>query len=118
MRLAAQTSPDNATPTTAAAAPGPVRARTNLPAGHLSLYGRAQDLATIKALLRKHVVVTIVGAGGIGKTRVAQAVAADIAVESAADFPDGVWWVELAALSDGALVPSTVARALGVQLPG
>ena len=62
--------------------------------------------------------VTIVGAGGIGKTRVAQAVAAEIAVESAADFPDGVWWVELAALSDGALVPSAVARALGVQLPG
>ncbi len=115
--FAAQTSPDNATPTTAAAAPGPVRARTNLPAGHLSLYGRAQDLATIKALLRKHVVVTIVGAGGIGKTRVAQAVAADIAVESAADVPDGVWWVELAALSDGALVPTTVAHALGVKLP-
>lgn len=100
------------------AAPEPVRARTNLPGRLLSLYGRAQDVATIKALLRKHVVVTIVGAGGIGKTRVAQAVAAEIAVESAADFPDGVWWVELAALSDGALVPSTVARALGVQLPG
>ena len=75
-------------------------------------------MATIKALLRQHVVVTIVGAGGIGKTRVAQAVAADVAVESAADFPDGVWWVELAALSDGALVPSAVARALGVQLSG
>ena len=101
-----------------AAAPTPVRARTNLPAQPLSLYGRAQDLATIKALLRQHVVVTVVGAGGIGKTRVAQKVAADIAVESSADFPDGVWWVELAALSDGALVPSTVARALGVQLPG
>src|SRR6185312_4759806 len=56
--------------------------------------------------------------GGIGKTRVAQKVAADIAVELSADFPDGVWWVELAALSDGALVPSTVARALGAQLSG
>ena len=114
--FAAQTA--RSKPATAAAAPGPLRARTNLPAGHLSLYGRAQDLATIKALLRKHVVVTIVGAGGIGKTRVAQAVAADIAVESAADFRDGVWWVELAALSDGALVPTTVAHALGVKLPG
>ena len=71
-----------------------------------------------RRLLRQHFVVTVVGAGGIGKTRVAQAVAAEIAVESAADFPDGVWWVELAALSDGALVPSAVARALGVQLPG
>ena len=95
-----------------------MRARTNLPAQLLSLYGRAHDLATIKALLRQHVVVTVVGAGGIGKTRVAQAVAAEIAVEWAADFPDGVWWVELAALSDGALIPSAVARALGVQLPG
>ena len=101
-----------------AAASTSARVRTNLPAQPLSLYGRAQDLATIKALLRQHVVVTVVGAGGIGKTRVAQKVAADNAVESPADFPDGVWWVELAALSDGALVPSTVARALGVQLSG
>src|SRR4029078_5704789 len=84
----------------------------------LSLYGRARDLATIKALLRQHVVVTVVGSGGIGKTRLAQKVAADSAVESSADFPDGVWWGEPAALSDGALVPSTVARALGVQLSG
>lgn len=44
--------------------------------------------------------------------------AADVAVESAADFPDGVWWVELAASSDGARVPSALARALGMQLPG
>ena len=94
-----------------------MRARTNLPTRLLSLYGRAQDLATIKSLLRQHVVLTIVGAGGIGKTRVAQAVAAELAVESAADFPDGIWWVELAALSEPALVPSAVARALGVQLP-
>ncbi len=94
-----------------------MRARTNLPRQLLSLYGRAQDLATIKELLRQHVVLTIVGAGGIGKTRVAQAVAAEVAAESAADVPDGVWWVELAALSDGALVPSAVARALGMQLP-
>ncbi len=106
------------TPLAPTAAPGPVRARTNLPAHLLALYGRAHDVRTIKALLRQHVVVTVVGAGGIGKTRVAQAVAADLAVESAADFPDGVWWVELAALSDGALVPSAVARVLGVQLSG
>jgi predicted ATPase len=104
-------------PAVAAAETDPMRARSNLPTRLLSLYGRTQDLATIKSLLRQHVVLTIVGAGGIGKTRVAQAVAAEVAAESAADFPDGVWWVELAALSDGALVPSAVARALGVQLP-
>jgi predicted ATPase/DNA-binding winged helix-turn-helix (wHTH) protein len=98
--------------------PRPTRTRTNLPAHLLALYGRAHDVKTIKALLRQHVVVTVVGAGGIGKTRVAQAVAAEVAVESAADFPDGVWWIELAALSDGAFVSSAVARALGVQLSG
>ncbi len=94
------------------------RVRTNLLAQPLSLYGRAGDLAAIKSLLRQHVVVTVVGAGGIGKTRVAQKVAADVAIESSGDFADGVWWVELASLSDGALVPSTVARALGVPLAG
>jgi DNA-binding winged helix-turn-helix (wHTH) protein len=89
--------PESASTSTAlfasVAAPAPVRARTNLPTRLLSLYGRAKDLTTIKELLRQHGVVTIVGAGGIGKTRVAQAVAAEVAVESAADFPDGVWWV-------------------------
>ena len=114
--LVPQAAADTGAPAAEAAAP--VRSPTNLPARLLSLYGRAQDLPTIKALLRLHAVVTIVGAGGIGKTRVAQAVAAEVAVESAADFPDGVWWIELAALSDGALVPSAVARALRVQLPG
>ncbi len=102
--------------TVEAATPALLRARTNLPTHLLSLYGRAADLAAIKALLREHAVVTIVGAGGIGKTRVAQAAAAQIAVESAAEFPDGVWWIELAALSDGALVASAVARALSAQL--
>ena len=110
--------PGNIDPAALAPTPRQARARTNLPERPLSLYGRTQDLAAIKALLRRHAVVTIVGAGGIGKTRVAQAVAADIAVESAADVSDGVWWVELAALSDGALVPSTVALAMGAQLSG
>lgn len=82
------------------------------------LYGRDQDRQQVKTLLHKHVVVTIAGAGGIGKTRLAQAVAADIAVERAADYPDGVWRVELAALSDARLVPPTIARALGVQVTG
>jgi predicted ATPase/DNA-binding winged helix-turn-helix (wHTH) protein len=115
---ATEASPVRIAPATAVATSAPMRARTNLPGHLLSLYGRAQDVTTIKALLRQHLVVTVVGPGGIGKTRVAQAVAADITVESAADFPDGVWWVELAALSDGALVPSAVARALGLQMPG
>ena len=51
------------------------KARTNLPLRLPMLYGRADDLAAVAALLREHPVVTITGSGGIGKTRVAQAVA-------------------------------------------
>jgi predicted ATPase/DNA-binding winged helix-turn-helix (wHTH) protein len=94
------------------------KGRTNLPSRLPSLYGRTEDLAAIAALLREHPVVTITGSGGIGKTRVAQAVAKRIATEAATDYPDGVWWVELAALADGALVPSAVAEAMGVQAAG
>ncbi len=93
-------------------------ARTNLPSRFPSLYGRAQDIAAIAALLREHAMVTITGSGGIGKTRVAQAVAKQIATERAADYADGVWWVELAALADGALIPSAVAQSIGAHLAG
>ncbi len=109
-----------ATATAAAAStatPETTRARTNLPSRLPSLYGRAQDVETVKMLLAVHAVVTIAGAGGIGKTRLAQTVAAEVAVERATDFPDGVWWVELAPLSDPALVPAAVARVLDTQLP-
>ena len=96
----------------------PSNARTNLPSRLPGLYGRGDDIAAIAALLREHPVVTITGAGGIGKTRVAQAVAMQLATERAADYPDGVWWVDLAALTDGDLVPSAVAQAMGARLAG
>ncbi len=99
-----------------AAAAAPVRAPTNLPPRIARLYGRAHDVAAVMDLLMRHAVVTVVGAGGIGKTRLAQAVAAQVAAESAAEVPDGVWWVELAPLTDGALVASAIARVLGTQL--
>ena len=92
--------------------------RGNLPSRVPRLYGREEDLAAIAALLREHPVVTITGPGGIGKTRVAQAVAKRIATDRAADYPDGVWWVELGALADGALVPSAVAQAMAVRVAG
>jgi DNA-binding winged helix-turn-helix (wHTH) protein len=57
------------------------KARTNLPSRLPLLYGRSDDLAAIVALLREHQVVTITGAGGIGKTRVAQAVAKKLVAE-------------------------------------
>jgi len=94
------------------------RAPTNLPSRLPLLYGRGDDLAAIVALLREYPVVTISGAGGIGKTRVAQAVAKKLVAETAADYPDGVWWVELAPLADGALVASAVAQAMGMRIGG
>ena len=76
------------------------------------LFGRAQDLDAVEALLREHAVVTIVGAGGIGKTCMALVAAASARIE----LPDGRWWVELAPLTEGAQVPTSIAGALGMQL--
>ncbi|HZW76536.1 MAG TPA: winged helix-turn-helix domain-containing protein, partial [Caldimonas sp.] len=92
--------------------------RTNLPSRLPTLYGRADDVAAVVGLLREHSVVTITGSGGIGKTRVAQAAARQLLTESANRYPDGVWWVELAALADGALVPSAIAQTLELSLAG
>ena len=78
-----------------------------------ALFGREQDLDAVDALLREHAVVTIVGAGGIGKTRLAMAAAMAARLE----LPDGRWWVELAPVNDGAQVPNSIAAALGLQLP-
>jgi len=95
----------------APAAPAASEARTNLPTHHEPLYGRADDISAVGELLRNHAHVSIVGAGGIGKTRLALAVA----TAQREHFPDGIWWVELAALSDGALVAGAIAQALGIR---
>ncbi len=89
----------------------PVTIRGNLPAAP-ALFGRAQDLDAVRALLHEHAVVTIVGAGGIGKTCMALVAAASAGTE----LPDGRWWVELAPMTEGAQVPTSIAGALGVQL--
>ena len=75
------------------------------------LYGRADDLAAVCGLIRSHSLVTVVGTGGIGKTRLAQAVELELRDE----FPDGVRMVELAPITDPLLVGAAVARALGVS---
>ncbi len=99
-----------------AASPSLQRAPTNLASRIASLYGRADDLTAVRSLVRRHTVVTIAGAGGIGKTRVAQAVAAELAAGQVQDYPDGVWWIELAPLADGTRVASAVARMVDTQL--
>jgi predicted ATPase/DNA-binding winged helix-turn-helix (wHTH) protein len=90
----------------------PAAVQGNVPASP-TLFGRADDLEAIDVLLREHAVVTIVGAGGIGKTRVALRVASTTRVE----WPDGRWWVELASVMEGAQLPNSIAAALGIALP-
>lgn len=85
---------------------------TNLPSELQPLYGRNDDLAQLSELMQRHSLVSVVGPGGIGKTRLAQAAAYGVR----ADFADGVWVVELAPLADAALAISTVAQTLEVQL--
>jgi predicted ATPase/DNA-binding winged helix-turn-helix (wHTH) protein len=96
---------------TATAKPSTTAAPTNLATHQEPLYGRDDDALAIGELLRSNALVSIVGAGGIGKTRLALAVAGAMRDR----FSDGVWWVELATLSDGALVAGTIAKSLGVR---
>lgn len=85
---------------------------TNLPAQLQPLYGRDEDLARLSELIEQHLLVSVVGPSGIGKTRIAQAAA----YGARNDFADGVWVVELASIADPALAISAVARALDLQL--
>jgi predicted ATPase/class 3 adenylate cyclase len=87
--------------------------RNNLPAFLTSFVGRENELAEIAALLDTHRLVTLVGSGGIGKTRTSLQIAADKVDGSG----DGVWFVELAPLADGDDISATIAREIGATLP-
>src|SRR5215467_6994342 len=86
--------------------------RHNVPEPLSSLIGRDGDCRRIAGLIREQRIVTLVGVGGVGKTRLALA-AARAAV---ADFAHGVWLVELGALADGSLVPANIAAAVGTAI--
>jgi non-specific serine/threonine protein kinase len=85
--------------------------RHNLQNSLTSFIGREQELAQLAVLVASNRLVTLTGTGGIGKTRLA----AQVARRLLGTFRDGVWLVELAALSDSRLVPQAVALALGVR---
>ena len=76
-----------------------------------SFVGRDHEMEQVRQLLANSRLLTLLGMGGLGKSRLSMQVAA-IVLE---DYPDGVWFVELAALSDPHLVPQAVASVLGVK---
>jgi predicted ATPase/DNA-binding CsgD family transcriptional regulator len=87
----------------------------NLPVARSSFVGRERELAELGRLLVEERLVTLTGAGGCGKTRLA----VQAASETLGQFPDGAWWVELEPLADERLVGAAIAEALGVRpLPG
>jgi len=86
------------------------RSKHNLPYQLTSFIGREQEIAQLEELVMANRLVTLTGAGGAGKTRLA----IEVASRLTGAFPDGVWLVELAALSDPRLVPQAVAQALAL----
>ena len=90
--------------------------QNNLPLQLTSFVGRGREVADLETLLAGEArLLTLTGPGGCGKTRLALSAASRLA----GGFEDDVWWVELAPLSDPALVPQAVASAIGVrEAPG
>ena len=85
----------------------------SLPSYLTPILGRQREADELDRALRDGAVVTLVGSGGVGKTRLA----VEVATRWIDRCPDGVWFADLAPLRDSQLVPSTVAGAAGVSLP-
>jgi predicted ATPase len=85
--------------------------QSNLPAQGGLMVGRERELREVLELLAVRTLVTLTGAGGSGKTRLALQVAA----EAAEDYPDGVWFISLAALKDASLIESSIGQVLGAR---
>jgi hypothetical protein len=94
---------------------GTERPSHNLPLELTRFIGREREIEEVKALLDSTRLLTLTGAGGSGKTRLALRVARDLVGE----YEDGVWLVELSPISDSDLVPQAVTSVLGVrEAPG
>lgn len=81
-----------------------------LPAQLTSFIGRDAEMRDVRGILAQNRLVTLTGAGGVGKTRLAVQIASSVA----ADYADGVWYVDLAPITDPDLVPITAARTCGL----
>lgn len=88
----------------------------NLPEPTSSFIGRRRELHELATSLERTRLLTLTGPGGAGKSRLSLELARRIA--ATADYPDGVWRVELAGVKEGEVVTSTAAAALGLALPG
>lgn len=87
----------------------------NLPTQLTSFIGRENEIAELKQELDQHRLVTLTGSGGTGKTRLSLQVAADLLEK----FDHGVWFIELAPLTDPDLIPQTILSAIGIiEQPG
>ncbi|MGW8226580.1 MAG: ATP-binding protein, partial [Anaerolineales bacterium] len=83
----------------------------NLPIQLTSFLGREKEITQIRRRMKENRLVTLTGPGGVGKTRLSL----EIASRAIEDFPNGVWFVELALVKDPGLIPQTVAKAIGLQ---
>ena len=83
----------------------------NLPAELTSFVGRGKELVELPVVLASSPLLSLIGAGGVGKTRLALRLAANVVNA----FPDGVWLVDLAPLSVPGLMPQTIATVLGIR---
>jgi predicted ATPase/DNA-binding SARP family transcriptional activator len=88
----------------------PASRTNNLPLQLTRFVGRSDEIAEVTRLLSRNRLLTLTGAGGIGKTRLA----IEVAAQQVGHYRDGVWLVELAPLGDPELVPQIVASALGI----
>jgi predicted ATPase/DNA-binding winged helix-turn-helix (wHTH) protein len=88
------------------------RARSNLPVMRDTLVGRGPEVLEITGLLREWRLVQVLGPGGIGKTRLAH----EVATGSLAYFPDGAWWVDLAAVGSAERIAYAIASSTDVRL--
>lgn len=89
-----------------------VNLRTNLPNWLPPIFGREDAISALLMSLKQHALITIAGPAGVGKSRLAQYAAARLVPRA----HGGVWWIDLAALTEPTLLPNVIALAMGLQL--